>query len=271
MKKDQSEKEFDFDREVDRLGIRIKDVDQLKVRDDVFDEITLLALYKLVHKKWISAIGGSISTGKEANVFLGEREGTDIAIKIYRIRTANFNTMNEYILGDRRFTGLRKSRKDLIFAWAKKEFANLKRAHDAGLFVPDPYVWDRNILIMEFMGSEGRPYPQLRNADMDDAAGTYREIVTFMSDLYKKAGLIHADLSEFNILYGKQPYVIDMGQSVTIDHPRAYQFLRRDIANINHFFSSRCDVDDDRELFTRITGLIFPEPGDKQVMGKKVL
>ena len=58
MNKDQPEKEFDFDREVDRLGIRIKDANQLKVRDDVFDEITLLALYKLVHKKWLSAIGG---------------------------------------------------------------------------------------------------------------------------------------------------------------------------------------------------------------------
>jgi RIO kinase 1 len=61
--------ESDFDREVERLGIRIRDMDQLKVRDDVFDEITLLALYKLVHKGWITAIGGSISTGKEANVF----------------------------------------------------------------------------------------------------------------------------------------------------------------------------------------------------------
>ena len=270
MSRDQSEKEFDFDREVDRLGIRIKDVNQLKVRDDVFDEITLLALYNLVHKKWLSAIGGSISTGKEANVFLADRDGTDIAIKIYRIRTANFNTMNEYILGDRRFTGMRKSRKDLIFAWAKKEFSNLKRAHEAGLPVPEPYVWDRNILIMEFMGSGGHPYPQMRNVNLGDAAGTYEHIISFMEDLYKKAGLIHADLSEFNILFGERPFVIDMGQSVTTDHPRAFQFLKRDIANINHFFASRCEVRDEREIFTRITGLVFPDLADKQPQGKKV-
>ena len=270
MSRDQSEKEFDFDREVDRLGIRIKDVNQLKVRDDVFDEITLLALYKLVHKKWISAIGGSISTGKEANVFLADRDGTDVAIKIYRIRTANFNAMNEYILGDRRFTGMRKSRKDLIFAWAKKEFSNLKRAHDAGLSVPEPYVWDRNILIMEFMGSGGQPYPQMRNVNLEDAAGTYEEIIQFMTDLFKKAGLIHADLSEFNILFGDRPFVIDMGQSVTTDHPRAFQFLKRDIANINHFFSSRCEVKDDRKIFTSITGLVFPDQVEKQQQEKKV-
>lgn len=103
--------ESNFDREVERLGVRIKDMDQLKVRDDVFDEVTLLALYKLVHKGWITAIGGSISTGKEANVFFGERGDQDIAIKIYRIRTANFNAMSEYILGDRRFAGIRRTKR----------------------------------------------------------------------------------------------------------------------------------------------------------------
>jgi len=86
-----------FDREIESLGVRIKDVDQLKVRQDVFDEVTLLALYKLVHKGWITAMGGSISTGKEANVFFGERGDQDLAIKIYRIRTANFNAMSEYL------------------------------------------------------------------------------------------------------------------------------------------------------------------------------
>ena len=75
------------------MGVRIKDADQFKVSEDVFDDVTLLSLYKLVHKKWISVIGGSISTGKEANVFYGERDGIGIAIKIYRIRTANFTTM----------------------------------------------------------------------------------------------------------------------------------------------------------------------------------
>ncbi len=83
-----------FDQQLEEMGVRIKDADQLKVREDVFDEVTLLSLYKLVHKKWLSVIGGSISTGKEANVFYGERDGTAVAIKIYRIRTANFTTMS---------------------------------------------------------------------------------------------------------------------------------------------------------------------------------
>ena len=57
------------------MGVRIKDANQFKVSENVFDDVTLLALYKLVNKKWLSVIGGSISTGKEANVFYGERDG----------------------------------------------------------------------------------------------------------------------------------------------------------------------------------------------------
>jgi RIO kinase 1 len=78
--------------------------------------------------------------------------------------------------------------------------------------------------------------------------------------LYKKAGLVHADLSEFNILYGDQPYLIDMGQSVTRDHPRALAFLMRDIRNINRFFKNRCDVRDEVEIFHAVTGLGSAEP-----------
>ena len=154
------EKKLDqFDKRLEEMGVRIKDTDQLKVSEDVFDDVTLLALYKLVHKKWLSVIGGSISTGKEANVFYGERDGTGVAIKIYRIRTANFTTMSSYIIGDRRFSRVKKSRKELVFAWTRKEFSNLARAWEAGIPVPEPIVWDRNILIMSYLGKDEIPYP----------------------------------------------------------------------------------------------------------------
>ncbi len=249
-----------FDQKLEEMGVRIKDADQFKVREDVFDEVTLLALYKLVHKKWLSAIGGSISTGKEANVFYGERDGASIAIKIYRIQTANFTTMSSYITGDRRFSRVKKAKKELIFAWTRKEFSNLVRARDAGIAVPEPLVWDRNILIMSFIGEGEIPYPQLRNAEIEDPQATYDRIVQCIDILYKKAELVHADLSEFNILYGDQPYLIDMGQSVTRDHPRALPFLMRDIKNINRFFKNRCTVQKDTEIFHAITGLNIAEP-----------
>jgi RIO kinase 1 len=249
-----------FDYQLEKMGIRIKDTDQLKVREDVFDEVTFLALYKLVQKKWISVIGGSISTGKEANVFYAERDGASIAIKIYRIRTANFNTMSAYIVGDRRFSNVKKNKKDLIFAWTKKEFANLARARDAGIPVPEPLVWDRNILIMSFIGKDERPYPHLRNAEIGDPEQVYECIIGYIDTLYHMAELVHADLSEFNILYGDKPYLIDMGQSVTLDHPRALQFLMRDIRNINRFFAHRCKVRGDVEVFHAVTGLDTREP-----------
>jgi RIO kinase 1 len=255
------EKHLDeFDRKLEEMGVRIKDANQLKVKEDVFDEVTLLTLYKLVHKKWLSLIGGSISTGKEANVFYGERDGRSIAIKIYRIRTANFTTMSSYITGDRRFSRVKKSKQDLIFAWTRKEFSNLARSREAGVPVPEPLVWSRNILIMSFIGENEAPFPQLRNAEIADPSEVYSAIIKDIDILYKKAELVHGDLSEFNILYGDQPYIIDMGQSVTRDHPRAHKFLMRDIHNINRFFNNRCETSDDLEIFNSITGLDKAEP-----------
>ncbi len=249
-----------FDRKIEAMGVRIKDADTVKVRDDVFDEVTLMALYKLVHKKLISVIGGPISTGKEANVFYGERDGQGIAIKIYRIQTANFKAMTEYMAGDRRFSSVRGTRKGLIFAWTKKEFSNLSRAHDAGIPVPEPLVFDRNILLMEFLGEDEVPYPQLRNAEVEDYGAVYRQILGYVERLYREARLIHADLSEYNILYHEKPYLIDMGQAVTLDHPRAPVFLIRDIKNLNRYFSRYCDVADEQEIVRTIVGTGRREP-----------
>ncbi|MCP1661650.1 MAG: serine protein kinase RIO [Methanocalculus sp. MSAO_Arc1] len=251
-----------LDRELSRMGIRIRDTDQRKVRDEVFDEVTLHALYKLANKKEFTALGGSISTGKEANVFIAEREGgIDCVIKIYRIRTGNFNAMSEYILGDPRFASIRKTKKEIIFAWTRKEYANLSRAHEAGIFVPEPITFDRNILIMEFLGREGVPYPQLRLAPPGDAEAAYTEILNIITDLYQKARLIHGDLSEYNILHGDgRLWLIDMGQAVTPEHPSAHRFLFRDIKNINRYFGNRCKIQDEHEILRGIVGEDFFTP-----------
>ena len=255
-------KEMAFDQRLAEMGIRIKDADDIKVSENVFDEVTLLALYKLVHKKWLTAIGGSISTGKEANVFLGERDDAAIAIKIYRIQSANFTTMSSYIVGDRRFSHVKRARKELVFAWTKKEFSNLLRAKEAGLPVPEAFVWDRNILIMSFLGVDQIPYPQLKNAEIKRPQHVYKKIIRMIETLYTSAELVHGDLSEFNILYYKQPYLIDMGQSVTRDHPRALQFLMRDIKNVNRFFAKKgCTVEPELDLFHSISGIDVTTPG----------
>ncbi|MDD1707149.1 MAG: serine protein kinase RIO, partial [Methanoregulaceae archaeon] len=72
---------------------------------------------------------------------------------------------------------------------------------------------------------------------------------------------VHADLSEFNILYADRPFVIDMGQAVTLDHPQAKAFLARDIGNVNRFFGRLCSVQDSGEIFAEITGTPLPRGG----------
>jgi RIO kinase 1 len=256
----------ELDKKLGKLGIKItKDEDSRKVTDEVFDEVTLLALYKLVNKNIITGMGGSISTGKEANVFLAGKTGEDgsdknAAVKIYRLRTGNFTTMSEYITGDPRFSNIRKARKDLIFAWTKKEYSNLSRTREAKIPCPEPYVFDRNILVMEFLGRDGIPYPQMRQMLPESPEETYAEAVGLIRDLYRKAKLIHGDLSEYNILTGPDGLIlIDMAQAVTPQHPNAYSFLFRDIKNINRFFASKCETSDEHSIFRDIVGEEFFE------------
>lgn len=245
-----------YDKRVDATRVRLKDLDQLKVREDVFDDITLLALYKMVNRGWITAIGGSISTGKEANVFLADRKEERVALKIYMTRTANFQKMQDYIAGDRRFMNIGKNRKDIVFAWTRKEFSNLKRAADVGLPVPKPLVFDRNILVMEFLGENEQAYPQLRVAELPDPAGTYTQIMEALRTLWQEAKLVHGDLSEYNILYGSgKAYLIDMGQAVPPEHPHSIIFLRRDVEQLNRFFSPLCETIDLIEAMRYITGI----------------
>ncbi len=229
---------------IDEFRMRIKDSSQREVFADVFDTATLMALYELSKKSYITAMGGSVSTGKEANIFHAiskKDDALEIAVKIYMISTANFNAMKDYILGDPRFSGIKQTRKDIILAWAKKEFKNLKRAEDAGVRVPKPYITKRNILLMEFIGKDGVPMPQLKDVKLTgkEAQHIFNRIIEYMTLLYSRARLIHADLSEYNILIdmnNMEPVIIDMGQSVMIEHFNAGKFLRRDVDNIAHFF-----------------------------------
>ncbi|HOL07685.1 MAG TPA: RIO1 family regulatory kinase/ATPase, partial [Methanomassiliicoccaceae archaeon] len=72
---------------------------------------------------------------------------------------------------------------------------------------------------------------------------------------YQEAGLVHADLSEYNILYYRhKAFIIDVGQAVLVDHVNSKDFLYRDIDNINRFFRSRgVDVKDRENIFKEIT------------------
>jgi RIO kinase 1 len=247
-------REEDLDTRIDLLRERIKDSDDLKVKGDVFDTRTLMNLYALASKGVIDALGGEISTGKEANLFYAIREDQDLAIKIYRITTSNFKAMQDYMHGDPRFGNIKGTKRAVISAWTRKEFRNLKRAEEAGIRVPHPIVTRDNILIMELIGDRDNPAPQLRNVDLelDEAKRIFNKLSDYISLLYNKADLVHADFSEFNVLYDGEPVVIDMGQSVTLEHPMASQFLARDVTNIARYFEKKYGIGSEAEIWSKV-------------------
>lgn len=247
-------KEEDLDTRIDLLRERIKDSDDLKVKGDVFDTRTLMNLYALASKGVIDALGGEISTGKEANLFYAIREGQNLAIKIYRITTSNFKAMQDYLHGDPRFGNIKGTKRAVISAWTRKEFRNLKRAEEVGVRVPHPIATRDNILIMELIGDSDNPAPQLRNVDLelDEAKRIFNKLSDYISLLYNKADLVHADFSEFNVLYDGEPVVIDMGQSVTLEHPMASKFLARDVTNIARYFEKKYGIGSEAEIWSKV-------------------
>jgi RIO kinase 1 len=181
-----------------------------------------------------------VSTGKEANVFRATTKNGFVAIKIFRTYTSSFDNMSDYIIGDPRFSHVSKKKHEIVYLWAKKEFRNLSKAFEAGVRVPKPLACINNVLIMEFIGENGLASPLLKDANVQNPQKYYDEIIDGMKKLYN-ANLIHADLSEFNILdYKHKPVFIDMGQSVLREHPHSMMFLKKDLHNINKFFERKC-------------------------------
>ncbi len=256
---------------------RFKDYRDEKTELYVLDVPTLETLYKFSKKGIIKALGGPISSGKEAVIFHGiGAEEEELAIKMYKVSTSNFNVMLEYIIGDPRFEHIKRDRKSIVFTWARKELKNLKRAFDVGVRVPKPIACDKNVLIMEFIGKEGVAAPRLRDVPVEvleldfDLEKLFLRIISSMKIMYERGAMVHADLSEFNILmkgYAErevagvnvdkieiEPVIIDMGQSLLLKHPNADTFFRRDVRNIVTFFNKLgldCSVEEVMKKMTR--------------------
>lgn len=160
-------------------------------------------------------------------------------------------------------------KKDVINMWCEKEYRNLNRSFMAGVRVPCPYLFRQHVLIMscvpytndnddDNMGADGTtsdlPALQLReyfkatpNPNTADVTTTVKElkllkrllaeIVAAMHMLYHDARLVHADLSEYNILCSSgHAVLIDFGQAVDITHPRSQEFLEHDVTTIVNWF-----------------------------------
>ena len=228
-----------------------------QVIEEVFDKSTLMVIYGFMNKGVIDEIHGVVNAGKEARVYWGkDTQGNELAIKIYLTSSAEFKKgMIPYIEGDPRFAHVRKDTRSLIYTWAQKEYKNLQRAKEAGVNVPEALAVQKNVLIMNFIGKNGKRAPLMKETTIEDPEKVFKILLTYMKRLYSKGGLVHADLSEYNVMmWKKKPVIFDVAQSVLIKHPMANKFLRRDIENLHKYFNRKVpDIPSVDEMYERIT------------------
>lgn len=215
-----------------------KDKSDRATQDQVLDARTRLVLSGLVNRGIIGRLERCISTGKEANVYFSQNR----AVKIYRTSILNFRSRQAYIVGEHRFKGEYSSSRNprkMIRVWAEKELRNLRRLAQGGVRTPEVIDCKENVLVMEFLGENETASPRLKDADIpeDQLGRVYSEMIIAMRRMYQVCKLVHADLSEYNVLYHMgHPWIIDVSQSVEQDHPQSLDFLRNDIRNVKDFF-----------------------------------
>nr|CAG8534324.1 9959_t:CDS:10 [Entrophospora candida]CAG8583559.1 4949_t:CDS:10 [Entrophospora candida] len=233
--------------------------------EQVLDPRTRIILFKLINSNLIYEINGCISTGKEANVYHATTESNDHrAIKVYKTSILIFKDRDRYVTGEFRFRhGYNKHNpRKMVKLWAEKEMRNLKRLWQANLPCPEPILLKLHVLVMSFLGDKnGWAYPRLKDANIksDIYPELYYQIIKNMRIMFHKCRLVHADLSEYNLLYNSRKlYIIDVSQSVEHDHPHALGFLRKDCDNITEYFRKKdVKVMNIKELFDFITDLGF--------------
>ena len=220
--------------------------DDRATTEQVMDPRTRMILFKLLNRGLFEEIHGCVSTGKEANVYHATTSAheMELAVKVYKTSILVFKDRDKYVSGDHRFrSGYgRGNPRKMVRLWAEKELKNLNRLQTAGIPSPKPILLRSNVLVMEFLGLDGWPAPRLKDAELDEdrARACYLQCIRNMRIMYQVCRLVHGDLSEYNMLFWKkQVYIIDVSQSVELDHPRALDFLRIDCVNVSRFFSGK--------------------------------
>ena len=256
--------------------------------EQVLDPRTRMLLLQMINRGIVSEIHGCLSTGKEANVYhaMSVSEEEDAApvhraVKVYKTSILVFKDRDKYVTGEFRFRqGYSKSNnRAMVKLWAEKEMRNLRRIYAAGIPCPEPLYLRLHVLAMGFIGSsKGIPAPRLKDVEFDrsEAEERYRslyiELLGYMRTMYQTCRLVHADLSEYNMLYHKKHlYIIDVSQSVEHDHPRSLEFLRMDIKNVSDFFRRKgVDTLPERVVFQFIVSPEGPTDFSNSDMGEMI-
>ena len=228
-------------------------LDKIKVMDDVLDKTTIMTLSKLINSGVISYVNGVVGSGKESKMYWAvDPHGKDVALKIYLVTAANFKKRAPYLVDDPRFSHLKKGTRNMVELWAQKEFRNLNQCVKSGIPVIRPIHIIKNVLVLEFVGKNGVPAKTLVTTEIDE--NDYKDAISIISHLYKKAKLVHGDFSEYNIFKTENGLIVfDLGSAIDIRHKNAKEFLERDIKNISRFFVRRgLTVENPSDILARI-------------------
>jgi RIO kinase 2 len=197
-----------------------------------------LAINALVKAGIIESFGKSLGVGKEADVFDAlNSEGKRVAIKFHRLGRISFRQT-------RRKRGYTREHSTWLFQShlaAEREFQAMKLAYDNGVSVPEPISQNRHVVAMGMI--EGAQLAKYR--DIGEPKKVLREILLNLRKAYVKAHLIHADISEYNLILQPDGHIliIDWPQAVKTDHANAAELLDRDIRNVLTFFSRKFNVE----------------------------
>ena len=197
-----------------------------------------LAINALVKAGIIESFGQSLGVGKEADVYDAlNADGKRIAVKFHRLGRISFRQT-------RRTRGYTREHSTWLFqshVAAEKEFQAMMLAYDNGVSVPEPISQNRHVVAMGMIeGAQLSKYKDIGNPEK-----VLKEILRNLRKAYLKAHLIHADISDYNIILKPDGHIliIDWPQAVKTDHANAAELLDRDIKNVLTFFSRKFSVD----------------------------
>jgi RIO kinase 2 len=190
-----------------------------------------LAINAFVKAEVLEAFGKPLGVGKEADVYDAlDPKDERIAVKFHRLGRISFRqTIRKRGYTTEHTSWLFQSR-----LAAEKEFQALKLVFPHGVAVPKPISQNRHVVVMGMIeGAELAEYKEI-----PDPKKVLKEILLNIRKAYLKAGVIHADLSEYNVILKPNMHIliIDWPQYVTKKHPNTQQLLTRDVKNILRFF-----------------------------------
>ncbi|MGD0977697.1 MAG: RIO1 family regulatory kinase/ATPase [Candidatus Bathyarchaeia archaeon] len=210
-----------------------------------------LAINGLVKANVLEAFGKPLGVGKEADVYDALKpNGERIAVKFHRLGRISFRQ----IIRRRSYSTQRSA------SWlyqsrlaAEREYQALQLLFPYHIAVPEPISQNRHVVAMGMIeGAELAEYKEIPRPDK-----ILGEILRNARKAYLKAGIIHADLSEYNIILKPDRHIliIDWPQYVTKEHPNAEELLTRDVQNILKYFKRKHKLNANlKETIEYVTG-----------------